>query len=107
MDRYDLEEKIEKLLPHGSGINYDWSVEIKNKKAYCRNAYDHMNEYGMYDGVYPFTVIYSKSDMTFKYRNLKPSAYYFINKYQLTEYLEETLYESFKKISKILSDTKK
>lgn len=51
------EEKLLSLLPHGSGIDYDWRISIaKNGNIQCRNAFHAMNEHGYYDGVMPFVV---------------------------------------------------
>jgi len=52
-------EQLHDLLPHGSGINYDWNGEelMGQPGAFVlRNSYDAMNEGGGYCHRYPFTV---------------------------------------------------
>ena len=38
-------KNIIKILPHGSGINYDWEITTKGKRIYIRDAWDYMDEY--------------------------------------------------------------
>src|SRR3990167_10506751 len=50
-------EKLEDILPHGSGINGDWSFDIlKNGNIVCHNTYEAMNEGGYYCHFYDFSV---------------------------------------------------
>ena len=58
-------EAIENVLPHGSGINYDWKINAKSNRMYIHNAWDYMDEYGLYDDVFPFVVCYENG--RFKY----------------------------------------
>ena len=58
-------EAIENVLPHGSGINYDWEITTKGNKLYVHNAWDYMDENGFYDDVFPFVVCYENG--RFKY----------------------------------------
>lgn len=44
-------------LPHGSGIDCDWSFDITNKAIYCYNSYHVMNDNGCYNGYIDFAVI--------------------------------------------------
>ena len=63
-----LQEKVDRIvsvLPHGSGINFDYEIEQKGKRIYIRNAWDYMDEYGRYDEVFPFVVCYENG--SFKY----------------------------------------
>ena len=44
-------------LPHGSGIDADWTIDRQaNGKYVCRNSYHMMNEHGYYVGWQDFTV---------------------------------------------------
>ena len=61
----DIEEQLLDILPHGSGINYDWEITIKGNKLYVHNAWDYMDENGFYDDVFPFVVCYENG--RFKY----------------------------------------
>ena len=58
-------DKIEAILPHGSGVNYDWEITTKGNKLYVHNAWDYMDENGFYDDVFPFVVCYENG--RFKY----------------------------------------
>ena len=58
-------EAIENILPHGNGVNFDYEIEQKNKRIYIRNAWDYMDEYGLYDDIFPFIVCYENG--RFKY----------------------------------------
>ena len=63
-----LQEKvkaIENVLPHGSGINYDYEICTKGNRLYIHNAWDYMDEYGRYDDIFPFVVCYENG--AFKY----------------------------------------
>ena len=51
-------EAIVSVLPHGSGIDFDYEIEQKGKRIYIRNAWDYMDENGYYDDVFPFVVCY-------------------------------------------------
>lgn len=59
-------EKIESLidnLPHGSGINYDWMVDLTARRIYAYNRYDAMDEMGGYCHVYDFKVIFDRKTL--------------------------------------------
>lgn len=57
-----LDELIIDMLPHGSGINYDWYIVIEdNKTVLCHNCYDTMDEYGSYRETIDFTAEYNFS----------------------------------------------
>ena len=58
-------DRIVSILPHGSGINFDYEIEQKGKRIYIRNAWDYMDEYGLYDDIFPFIVCYENGK--FKY----------------------------------------
>ena len=54
----ELIEKIEAIMPHGSGINYEYEIRGTKDKFYVYNAYDYINEYGMYDKIFASYYIY-------------------------------------------------
>ena len=58
-------EQLIGILPHGSGIDFDYEIERKGKRIYIRNAWDYMDENGFYDDVFPFVVCYENG--RFKY----------------------------------------
>lgn len=64
----DLDD-LEDQLPHGSGINYEWGFDYDPGEGdiVARNAYDIMNEYGMYIGVigFSFALEHNASDDTY------------------------------------------
>ena len=49
-------EAVKDSLPHGSGIDCDWTMETEENRATFYNAYHGMNENGMYDGWLEFRV---------------------------------------------------
>lgn len=54
-----LLEKLESLLPHGSGIDGNWNLEYLNKNIIHASNYFHaMDESGMYCHSYDFTARY-------------------------------------------------
>ena len=44
-------------LPHGSGIDCDWTFDITDKMIRCSNSYHRMDEYGGYRGYIDFSVV--------------------------------------------------
>ena len=87
----DTQELLKKL-PHGSGINGNWYIEEKEGKFTASNFYEPTNEAGFYDGIAYFTLHIPKvnpNDFKLHY-NDKISQYY-NRKYQLREYLEDTI----------------
>jgi hypothetical protein len=96
----DLIEKIvKKCLPHGSGFNYDWNFNwLSNGKLELRSSYQCMNEYGFYDGHAEFKVIFPITEENysdFKLSFIGNQSYNLSKKYQLREYIEEIIAESF------------
>ena len=53
-----IDDRLLDILPHGSGINFDYEIEQKSKRIYIRNAWDYMDEYGLCDDIFPFVVCY-------------------------------------------------
>ena len=52
-------DKIVKLFPHGSGINYDYYLDIdkcNDSKIVFSNSFDTMTDTGFYDKIINFTV---------------------------------------------------
>lgn len=98
-------EAVENILPHGSGINYDYQIVGKRDKFYVYNAYDYINEYGMYDKIFPFVICFKDGEFAYlHFHNLKRSDYKTIENYGLRDYLEECYYELDDKIKKILAE---
>ena len=82
-------DKIVSVLPHGSGINYDYEIEQKGKRIYIRNAWDYMDENGFYDDVFNFVVCFENG--RFKYLHFTGctrSQYRKIENAGLRDYLE-------------------
>lgn len=102
---------IVNVLPHGSGIDYDYTISANKKrnKVYAQNAYHYMNECGMYDGVLPFTVTFdiAKQDIKVVF-HVNGAGRYRVNKAGLKEYLQdiyyEALYNHFETIAKTLNE---
>ena len=54
-------DRINAVLPHGSGINYDWEIRAKGNRLYIHNAWDYMSENGFYEDVFNFVVCYENN----------------------------------------------
>lgn len=50
-------------IVHGSGINFDWEVEVTRRSVILKNAYHAMDENGHYDRIVPFTIVFSKQSV--------------------------------------------
>lgn len=57
-----VRKALRRALPHGSGINEDWQIEIRSTKIYCYNAFHPINEAGFYDGRAMFTFVIDLND---------------------------------------------
>ena len=53
-------DRIKSVLPHGSGINYDYKIRVISSRLYASNGYDVYDEYGLFVSDLPFTVCYKK-----------------------------------------------
>lgn len=77
---------------HGSGINGDWSIEETKTSVRASNIYETMTEYGMYDSVVPFTVIFPKGEPMSNFKlQFSSGSQNQVKKYMLREYLEEEI----------------
>ena len=88
-------DELEKVLPHGSGIDYNWELEERGKYIYAENAFHYMNEEGFYDGVLPFTIKFyrdgvTKFDLHFHVNGV---GRYRVNKGSVREYIENTIFD--------------
>ena len=93
-------DQLKKVLPSGSGIDYNWELEEHGKYIYAKNAYHFMNEYGFYDGVLPFTIKFYSDDMT-KFDlhfHVNGAGRYRVNKGGVREYIEDTISYSISQI---------
>lgn len=60
----DIKSELIKALPHGSGINYDWTVEQGIDWTFkCYNAFQAMDSNGYYCGAVRFEVIVDIRDL--------------------------------------------
>ena len=90
-----LLEYVTDVLPHGSGINCDWSLEMKRDRLIASNSYHVMNENGYYVGYADFSLAMTLDDagelqfdrLTFHGRD----SHYLARYYSLRDYLEEAL----------------
>ena len=55
----NITEHLKDALPHGSGIDFDWRFYVaeNDKDLCCTNGWHYMNDNGMYDGSWDFTII--------------------------------------------------
>lgn len=89
-----IEEYLLEVLPHGSGIDGDWSFDIIDKAIFCRNSYHRMDGYGYYCGWIDFT-IKIKADYRDMWGNIIFSVSGRFGKYQdLKDYLYEIVADS-------------
>ena len=96
-------EAIENVLPHGSGINYDYKIRVGGARLYVSNGYDVMDESGMYVGTLPFTVCYKNGKWSYiEFNGLTSRGYYIVSKYAIREYLYELYYDIEKKVAKAM-----
>ena len=98
----DITEQLLDILPHGSGINFDYEIEQKGKRIYIRNAWDYIGEFGLYNDVFPFVVCYENK--RFKYlhfKNCSRKQYKKIEYTGLRDYLEGVFCELEGKIGEV------
>ena len=104
-----LQEKVEAIknvLPHGSGINYDWGLRVTGSRLYASNRYDVYDDYGYYMGDLPFTVCYKNGKLAYiQFNGLTPRGYYIANKYAIKEYLYDVFYDIENKIAVAMDTT--
>ena len=103
----DFNSKIIGILPHGSGINDDWTIEHKGGKVICKNAYDRINEAGLYDGVFPFSVTFFHDDFSVKFHGLTSTGYRVVGREGIREYLEDIFALVFGDIKKVIEGSSK
>ena len=93
-------EQLIGILPHGSGINYDYEIRVKGASVYISNRYDVYDDYGMYMGDLPFTVCYKNGKLAYiQFNGLTSRGYYIANKYAIKEYLYDLYYDVENKIA--------
>jgi len=51
-------------LPHGSGVNGDWSLIFTDNQLQCFNTYDAMDEWGGYCHCYDFYAAFQRDDLS-------------------------------------------
>lgn len=89
-------QTLEDLLPHGSGINYDWWFMDKRNCIHAYNSFDVMDEWGGYTGVIDFHVSILKTDpKVFKLVIHGKRSHYLSKRYCIREYLDDTFAEDF------------
>jgi len=92
-----IESHLKDVLPHGAGIDCEWSFKwLKNGKLKAVNSYHCMNDIGYYDGYADFTVIFPvhKALTAFALQFNGKQASYKNNHYMLRDYIEDTIYSA-------------
>ncbi len=111
----EMKDLLEDTLPYGSGINDIWHFKRHKDNFECDNAYDHMNDVGMYDRCILFSVkIPDKDPMKFNVVFHGSSAdHKFAQRDDLRSYLEDLIADSispvceeYKKLANSLSKSK-
>lgn len=96
---------IENVLPHGSGVNYDYEIRVVDSRLYVSNSYDVMDKTGIYIGALPFTVCYKNGKWAYiQFNGLTSRGYYIANKYAIRECLYELYYEVENKIVELMNE---
>lgn len=90
----DAEEVLKRNLPHGSGINCDWTFEWMTTAVICRNSYHCMNDNGFYEGYADFSITlhYAEDVSDFRLKFHGYQAQRLNRKHMLREYLTETFF---------------
>ena len=98
-------DKIVSVLPHGSGINYDYKIRAIGSRLYVSNGYDVYDEYGLFVSDLPFTVCYKNGKLAYiEFNGLTSRGYRMVNKYDIREYLYELYYEVENKITELVNE---
>ena len=84
-------------LPHGSGINDDWTSEVTKSSIRFRNSYHCMDENGRYDGYADFTVVIPLVGKAIDWQHFKlefngSTAQRKSSTYELRAYLDDVIY---------------
>ena len=96
----DIAEQLLDILPHGSGINFDYEIRVSGARLYVSNRYDVYDDYGFYMGDLPFTVCFKNGKLAYiQFNGLTPRGYYIANKYAIKEYLYDLYYNVENKIA--------
>lgn len=88
------EERVEDFTEelHGSGVDYDWEIEETNTSFRASNSFHTMDEYGGYDAIIDFTIIFPKNasmeDFTLQFASYSQ---YQAKKHMLRDYLEDQI----------------
>ena len=108
----DILEVLVEKLPHGSGINFDYTWVIsdsENDVAYISNAFDNMTENGYYDGISPFSVKIRLTDNGFSLEEINflpeitdPETFEKYSNELLLDYLYETYHNDIESINDVL-----
>ena len=93
----DNDIEVLENLPHGSGIDYDWTAEkLSNGKVQAWNSYHAMSETGYYVFSFDFSVTFDTSDLDgFRLQFHGKASHNRLNTsygYGLRDYLEETIH---------------
>lgn len=101
------DSELVEILPHGSGINSNWTFEKKVLKKHeftvAQNCYYGMNEYGMYDSHADFKVylkfdndILSCDSITFTGYVPRGRSWFYGLKEYLYELIDDAIYSYYK-----------
>ena len=90
----EAEATLKAHLPHGSGIDCDWTFEWFPTRVVCRNSWHAMNNNGFYEGYADFSLIlyYKRHVKDFKLEFNGYQAKRLNQKHFIREYLEDHFY---------------
>jgi len=83
-------------VPHGSGIDYNWTIDIKHDNLIMNNAWHLLNQNGYYIDHIPFTVtvpLRSPQNFTLTWTHYRQHAYPIrvANSTATLDYIAETI----------------
>lgn len=102
INQIKLKEKIKEILPHGSGIDYNWDIMESEKFLDCFNSFHVMNESGFYVSIEPFRLRIPKDNLDNWKLTFSNKYRYWIDYCDLRGYLEQTFSETIEEIKKIV-----
>lgn len=105
LHRCNIEFIIDNFFPSGSGFDCNYELQETNnlkteKTFYIKSSYHCMNEHGGYDGYQDFTIKINKVWIDSEFTLMFNTPRYKSEKYQLRDYMEDTLHYHFSELFK-------
>lgn len=91
--------ELANALPHGSGINYDWTLDERKDRIYASNSYDTMDGGGFYGPAVGFNIMIPKKNPREFTLHFVKGDHYLAEKYMLRDYLEDIIRDALDECS--------